>query len=87
MREALTLLVGELASVSQRIEAIEKRLVALHRSNEVSRRLASIPGIGPITAMAIADTVPTRRCSDRAVSLPLGSGLLPKATQAGARID
>lgn len=57
-RKVLMLLVDELASVWQRIETLEKRLVALHRADAVSRRLASIPGVGPITAMAIVSTVP-----------------------------
>jgi transposase len=38
-REALMLLVAELATVWQRIEALEKRLVALHRTDEASRQL------------------------------------------------
>src|SRR3981081_4217106 len=56
-REALMLIVNELVSIWRSVEALEARLVALHRTNEVSRRLASIPGVGPITAMAIANTV------------------------------
>lgn len=40
------------------IEGLERRIVAWHRSNEVNRRLATIPGIGPITASAIAAAVP-----------------------------
>jgi len=56
-REAMMLIVDELASIWRRIDAVEERLVALHRTNQVSRRLASIPGVGPITAMAIANTV------------------------------
>jgi len=34
-----------------------KRLMAWHKSNPVSQRLASVPGIGPIIATAIAATV------------------------------
>jgi len=39
------------------VRTVEARLLAWHRSNAVSRRLATIPGIGPITASAIAATV------------------------------
>jgi transposase len=63
-REVLMLLVDELASVWRRVEALEKRLVSLHRADAASRRLASIPGVGPITAMAIVSTVPKACRSD-----------------------
>ena len=33
---------------------LERQILAWHRDNETSRRLATIPGIGPITAIAIA---------------------------------
>lgn len=38
-------------------EAVESQLIAWHRADETSRRLASIPGVGPVTASAIAATV------------------------------
>lgn len=86
-RDALMLLVDELASVWQRIDELEVRLVALHRADEVSRRLASIPGVGPITAMAIANTVPDPSMfrSGREFAAWLGSR--QRAIQAVARID
>ena len=37
--------------------AIEKQLMAWHKSNPLSQRLASVPGIGPIIATALAATV------------------------------
>src|SRR5260370_25635186 len=40
------------------IGSIEKRIVVQHRSNEASKRLETIPGIGIIGATAIAATVP-----------------------------
>jgi transposase len=84
-REALMLLVDELASVWRQIEALEARLVALHRADEVSRRLASIPGVGPITAMAIANTVtdPTLFKSGREFAAWLG--LTPKSHSSGGK--
>ncbi len=36
---------------------MDRQIHAWHRSNELSRRLETIPGIGPITASAIAATV------------------------------
>ena len=43
------------------IGSIEKRIVAQHRSNEASKRLETIPGIGVIGATTIAAVVPDPR--------------------------
>ena len=39
------------------VAALEKQLIAWHKANPVSQRLATIPGIGPIIATAVAATV------------------------------
>jgi transposase len=56
-REALQSLFAELSALEMRIKAIEAVIMREHRSNAVSRRLATIPGIGPITASAITGTI------------------------------
>ena len=56
-REMLGVLAAQLREVAARVRTVETQLLAWHRSNDVSRRLATIPGIGPITASAIAATV------------------------------
>jgi transposase len=43
-------------AIEAAITALEKQLLAWHKSNPVSQRLASIPGIGPIIATAVAKT-------------------------------
>ncbi|MCW5886837.1 MAG: IS110 family transposase [Anaerolineales bacterium] len=84
-REALMLLVDQLRSVWRRIEVLEEKLVALHRTNEVSRRLASIPGIGPITAMAIASTVPEPSMFRSGREFAAWLGLTPKSHSSGGK--
>jgi hypothetical protein len=49
-REALRALFAELHALEKRIGAVEAVIVREHKTNAVSRRLANIPGIGPITA-------------------------------------
>src|SRR5712664_1959708 len=53
-RVALHGLIDQLRIVRGEIARVEKRIVAWHRASDASRRLATIPGIGPITASAIA---------------------------------
>ena len=44
-------------STAERIEGLERRIVAHARHDDTARRLATIPGIGPITASLTAATV------------------------------
>ncbi len=44
-------------ATADRIEGLEAEIVAHARGNDTARRLATVPGIGPITASLIAATV------------------------------
>ena len=68
---ALHGLAAELAALGNRVKEIEAAILAWHEDNEASRRLATIPGMGPITASAIVATI-----TDPPSSTPPG-GLLP----------
>jgi transposase len=46
-----------IVKLDTQIAGIEAQIMAWHRSNPMSQRLAAIPGIGPIIATAIAATV------------------------------
>ena len=49
-REMFAVLGQELAELAPRIAAVEAELKAWHRGNELSRRLAEVPSIGPVGA-------------------------------------
>lgn len=53
-KEMLAELGEEIARLEARIEALEARVVAEHKANPVSVRLAAVPGIGPIGALSLA---------------------------------
>jgi len=59
-KQMFALLAREYAELDARLTEIETRLMAWHRQNELSRRLAEIPSVGPVgaTAMAIKVTDP-----------------------------
>lgn len=54
---ALRLLVRQIEQLATAIAALEKQIVARARENEAMRRLATIPGIGPLTAHAIVTAI------------------------------
>jgi len=84
-RQMLRLLVGQLDMLEAQIAKIEKLVLTWHRNNPVSRRLATIPGIGPIIATAIAATVvdPSEFRSGREFAAWLG--LVPKQHSTGGK--
>src|SRR5215207_1369380 len=49
-RRALHGLAAELEALGERVKEVEAAILAWHKDSEASRRLAAIPGIGPITA-------------------------------------
>jgi transposase len=46
-----------IADLDLKIDALERQLLEQHKANAVSKLLAAIPGVGPITAMTMALTV------------------------------
>src|SRR5690242_13441028 len=56
-RQVLEVLAAQIEQLEGAVAAVEKQLMAWHKSNPVSQRLATIPGIGPIIASAIAASV------------------------------
>jgi transposase len=54
---ALRLLVGQIEQLGKSIAKLEKQLVATARAHPVMRRLATIPGVGPLTAHAIVTAI------------------------------
>ena len=84
-RQALRGLAEELETLGRQVEALEVAILAWHKGCEASRRLATIPGIGPITASAIVASItdPTLFRSGR--HLAAWIGLVPKQNSSGGK--
>jgi transposase len=84
-RIALRPLVAQLMELRLQIKAIEKELLAWHRTSQESRRLETIPGVGFITATAIAATAtnPSHFRSSREFAAWLG--LTPRQNSSGGK--
>jgi transposase len=50
-------LAGQVLDLQARLREIERELLVWHRSNDVAKRLATIPGIGTVCATALAASV------------------------------
>jgi transposase len=81
----LVVLAAQLQAVQTMIGAIEKRIMAQHRSSEASKRLETIPGIGIVGATAITATVtdPTAFRSGRDFAAWIG--LVPRQDSTGGK--
>jgi transposase len=84
-RIALGALTNQIRHLQTAIKRIEVELLAWHRTSEASRRLETIPGIGFITATAIAATItdPAHFTSSRQFAAWLG--LTPKPHSSGGK--
>lgn len=84
-RACLQGLVRQFHSLHEEIALLEGRIHAWHRSNEASRRLATIPGIGPITASALAASIGDPALFRSGRELAAWIGLVPKQNSTGGR--
>src|SRR6201993_1794504 len=86
-RQVLQVLADQIEQIETAVAGLERQLLAWHKTNPVSQRLASIPGIGPIIATAIATTVadPNVFHSGRELAAWL-VGLVPRQNSTGGKI-
>jgi transposase len=84
-RLALHPLARQMAQLRTEIERLDRRLLDWHRSSEVSRRLATIPGVGVVTATALAASIadPSMFRSGREFAAFLG--LVPRQSSSGGK--
>jgi transposase len=82
---SLVVLAAGLQAVQTMIGSIEKRIIVQHRSNEASKRLETIPGIGVIGATAIAATVPDPKVFRSGRDLAAWIGLVPRQDSTGGK--
>lgn len=84
-RAALCPLIQQLREVHEKVGEMDRKIHAWHRSNELSRRLETIPGIGPITASAIVATVTDASLFKSGRQLAAWLGLVPRQNSSGGK--
>jgi transposase len=84
-RQTLIVIAQMIDGLSLQIRKVEVELLAWHRTSAVSQRLESIPGIGFITASALAATVGDARAFRSGRQFAAWLGLVPRQNSSGGK--
>jgi transposase len=85
MRNLIERLADNLKQMDRQVKELEAQIQKWHRENEASRKLAEIPGVGPITASAIVATFGDAREFKNGRQLAAWMGLVPKQKSSGGK--
>jgi transposase len=81
------MLAAQFNTLELQIADLDRKLLAEHKANPVSRRLAEVPGVGPLGALTLAVTIdPAQFHSGRHFAAWIGlttKRLRPAASKAG----
>jgi transposase len=78
-------LLEQLKGFDQQVREIESEIVAWHRTNDDSRKLAKMPGIGPITASAMVASIGDAKSFKNGRQVSAWLGLVPKQNSTGGK--
>jgi transposase len=84
-RDLLARLLEHYQLLDQQVKELEKQIHAAHREDERSRRLQTIPGIGPITASALVASVGDASTFKSARQFAAWLGLVPQQHSTGGK--
>ncbi len=85
VRGILDVLARQYSAIGTEVLSIDKNILALHRSCEASRRLAEIPGVGPIVATALVAEIGDWNAFSSGRNLAAWIGLVPKQHTSGGK--
>lgn len=84
-RELFALQARELVRLEEEIATLEGKLKALHQADECSRRLAQIPGVGPVAAALLRLKTPAPELFGSGRDFAAWMGLTPKDHSTGGK--
>lgn len=84
-RACLAALAVQLRMLKTLILEFDRRIMAWHRSNETSKRLDEIPGVGPALATALVASVADPKAFRSARNFSAWVGLVPKQHSSGGK--
>ena len=75
----------QLGVLAAQINTLDRRLLAWHRQDQSSQRLATIPGVGIITATALSASVPDPSLFRSGREFSAFLGLVPRQNSSGGK--
>jgi transposase len=84
-RACVAALGAQLQTLKAQILAFDRMIMAWHRSNEVSKRLDEIPGVGPVLATALVASIADPKVFRSGRDFSAWIGLVPKQTSSGGK--
>ena len=84
-RACITALGAQLRRFKEQILEFDRMIVAWHRSNEASKRLDAMPGVGPILATALVASVADPKAFRSGRNFSAWIGLVPKQHSSGGK--
>jgi transposase len=84
-RELFAGLFNQVRELAARIEALDARLIAICREDAASRRLATLPGVGPVIATALVASIDDGRHFRSGRELAAWIGLVPRQHTTGGK--
>jgi transposase len=84
-RGCLAALGAQLRALKAQILEFDRQIMAWHRSNETSKRLDEIPGVGPALATALVASVADPKAFRSARNFSAWIGLVPKQHSSGGK--
>ena len=85
VRLALAPLVRQIDALDEAIEVIDRELEASARTDETAKRLMTIPGVGPVTAMALLATIQDFAAFSSGREFAAFLGLTPREHSTGGK--
>ncbi len=84
-RDCLTALAAQLDLIKRQILGADRRILAWHRNNSMSKRLEAIPGIGPLGASALVTSIPDPHIFSSGRDVSAWIGVVPKQNSSGGK--
>ena len=79
------MLLEQIAHLTDRINALKARIAALSNEADLPRQLQTMPGVGPITALAVETFAPPMEQFRRGRDFAAWLGLVPKQHSTGGK--
>jgi transposase len=78
-------LLDHLKELDRQVDELEAKIQAWHRGSDLSRKLAQVPGIGPITASALVASIGDAKNFDSGRQVAAWLGLVPRQHSSGGK--